>query len=47
MELHLATIESKEQLDAKRLKDAALGGAVGFAALGVAGAVASILLTKR
>jgi hypothetical protein len=47
MELHLATIESKEQLDAKKLKDAAIGGAVAMGALGVAGAIASVLLTKR
>lgn len=47
MELHLASIESKEQQDAKKLRDAAIGGAVGMAALGVAGALASVLLTKR
>ena len=47
MELHLASIESMEQRDAKRAKDAALGGAVAMGALGVAGAIASVLLTKR
>lgn len=46
-ELHLASIESKEQFDAKKLKDAAIGGAVAMGALGVAGAIASVLLAKR
>eukprot|EP00980_Cylindrotheca_fusiformis_P008907 scaffold1900_cov123-Cylindrotheca_fusiformis.AAC.33 len=47
MELHLASIEAKEQRDAKKMKDAALGSAVAMGALGVAGAVASVLLSKR
>lgn len=47
MELHLACIESKEQKEAELLKKTAIGGAVAMGALGVAGAVASVLLTKR
>lgn len=47
MELHLASIEAKEQRDAKKMKDAAIGSAVAMGALGVVGAVASVLLTKR
>ncbi|KAL3944094.1 MAG: hypothetical protein SGBAC_001825 [Bacillariaceae sp.] len=47
MELHLACIESKEQKEAELVKKTAIGGAVAMGALGVAGAVASVLLTKR
>lgn len=47
MELHLACIESKEQKEAELLKKTAIGGAVAMGALGVAGAIASVLLTKR
>lgn len=47
MELHLACIESKEQQEAEQLKKTAIGGAVAMGALGVAGAVASVLLAKR
>ena len=47
MELHLASIEAKEQKDAKKLKDTAVGGAVAMGAIGVAAAVATALLSKK
>lgn len=47
MELHLASIEAKEQQDAKKIKDAAVGGAVAMGAIGVAAAVASALLSNK
>lgn len=47
MELHLACIEAKEQKDQALLKKTAIGGAVAMGALGVAGAVVSVLLAKR
>jgi hypothetical protein len=46
-ELHLASIESKEQKDQKKMKDAAIGGATAMAAVGLAAGVVSFLLTKR
>lgn len=46
-ELHLASIESKEQQDAKAVQDAAIGGAVAAVAAGVAIGVVRMLLTKR
>lgn len=46
-ELHLASIESQEQKEAKLKKDAAIGGAVAVAAVGVAAGLASLMLSKR
>ena len=45
-ELHLASIESQEQKEAKKLKDTAIGSAVAVAAVGVAAGVASLLLKR-
>lgn len=47
MELHLACIEAKEQKEAELLRKTAIGGAVAMGALGVAGAVASVLLASK
>jgi len=46
-ELHLASIESIEQEDKRKLKEAAIGGVTVAAAVGIAAGIASILLTKR
>eukprot|EP00934_Nitzschia_sp_Nitz4_P002271 Nitzschia sp. Nitz4//scaffold182_size44100//18835//19405//NITZ4_007253-RA/size44100-snap-gene-0.7-mRNA-1//-1//CDS//3329539562//2271//frame0 len=46
-ELHLASIESKEQKEAKAVKDAAVGGAVAAVAAGAVLGLASLILTKR
>jgi hypothetical protein len=45
-ELHLASIESKEQMDAKAVKDAAIGGAVAAVAAGAVIGIASLLLKR-
>lgn len=46
-ELHLASIEAKEQHDKRKLKEAAIGGVTAAAAVGVAAGIASLLLSKR
>uniref|UniRef100_A0A7S4ACB2 Mitochondrial fission 1 protein n=1 Tax=Pseudo-nitzschia australis TaxID=44445 RepID=A0A7S4ACB2_9STRA len=46
-EIHLSSIESTEQEDKQRIKEAAIGGATVAAAVGVAAGIASLLLTKR
>jgi cation transporter-like permease len=46
-ELHLASIEAKEQEDIRKLKDAAIGGVTAAAAVGVAAGIVSLLLSKR
>ena len=46
-ELHLACMESKEQEETKKLKDAAIGSAVAVTAVGVAAGIATMLLSKR
>lgn len=46
-ELHLASIESQEQEDAKKMKQAAVGGTVAVAALGVIAGVASVMMAKK
>mmetsp|Transcript_34208 Transcript_34208/g.97187 ORF Transcript_34208/g.97187 Transcript_34208/m.97187 type:complete len:163 (-) Transcript_34208:216-704(-) len=45
-EMHLASIESKEQKDAKAVKDAAVGGAVVAVAAGAVIGIASMLLKR-
>ena len=45
-ELHLASIESKELMDAKAVKDAAIGGAVVAVAAGAVIGIASLLLKR-
>jgi hypothetical protein len=45
-ELHLASIEAKEQKDVQAVKDAALGGAVAAVAAGAIIGIASILLKR-
>lgn len=44
--MHLASIESKEQKDAKAVKDAAVGGAVVAVAAGAVIGIASMLLKR-
>ncbi|CAB9500994.1 expressed unknown protein [Seminavis robusta] len=46
-ELHLASIESQEQKESQQLKQAAVGGTVAVAALGVIAGVASVMLAKK
>mmetsp|Transcript_46642 Transcript_46642/g.113653 ORF Transcript_46642/g.113653 Transcript_46642/m.113653 type:complete len:164 (-) Transcript_46642:1884-2375(-) len=46
-ELHLASIEAKEQEDKRKIKEAAIGGVGVAAAVGVAAGIASLLLSKR
>ena len=46
-ELHLASIESTEQSDRKKVKDAAIGGATAMAAVGIAAGIASFVLSKK
>jgi hypothetical protein len=46
-ELHLASIEAKEQQDMRKMKEAAMGGVAAAAAVGVAAGIASLLLSKR
>jgi hypothetical protein len=46
-ELHLSSIESSEQQDKRKMKEAAIGGVTIAAAVGVAAGIASLLLTKR
>jgi hypothetical protein len=46
-EVHLASIESQEQHEAKQIKDAAIGGAVAMAAVGVAAGLATLLFSKH
>jgi hypothetical protein len=46
-ELHLASIEAKEQQDKKKMREAAVGGVAAAAAVGIAAGIASLLLTKR
>jgi len=46
-ELHLASIESKEERDRRKMREAAIGGVSAAAAVGVAAGIASILLSKR
>lgn len=46
-ELHLSSIESSEQEDKRKMKEAAIGGVTIAAAVGVAAGIASLLLTKR
>jgi len=45
-ELHLATIEAKEQKDVQVAKDVALGGAVAAVAAGAVIGIASMLLKR-
>ncbi len=45
-ELHLASIESKEQKDTKAVKDVAIGGAVAAVAAGAVIGIASMLLKR-
>ena len=40
-------MEAKDLEDAKKLKEAAVGGAAAVAAVGLAAGVATLLLTKR
>jgi cation transporter-like permease len=46
-ELHLASIEAKEQEDKRKVRDAAIGGVTAAAAVGLAAGVVSLLLTRR
>lgn len=46
-ELHLSSIESIEQTEKKKMKEAAIGGVAVAAAVGAAAGIASLLLTKR
>jgi len=46
-ELHLSSIESSEQADKRKMKEAAIGGVTVAAAVGIAAGIASLLLTKR
>lgn len=46
-ELHLSSIESNEQEEKKRFKEAAIGGITVATAVGVAAGIASIFLAKR
>ena len=46
-ELHLASIESQEQRDKRKMREAAIGGVTAAAAVGVAAGIASLLLSKR
>lgn len=46
-ELHLASIESQEQDDKEKMKQAAVGGTVAVAALGIIAGVASIMMSNK
>jgi len=46
-EIHLSSIESIEQADKQKMKEAAIGGVTVAAAVGIAAGIASLLLTKR
>mmetsp|Transcript_24316 Transcript_24316/g.51738 ORF Transcript_24316/g.51738 Transcript_24316/m.51738 type:complete len:164 (+) Transcript_24316:190-681(+) len=46
-EIHLASIESSDQQEKRKMKEAAIGSVTVAAAVGVAAGIASILLAKR
>ena len=46
-ELHLSSIESLEQRDKQKMKEAAIGSVAVAATVGAVAGIASLLLTKR